>query len=197
MAVERLGQSERRKFFREVLLRAVKPVGDFLERRIGRFGGPAHLRPPGAVAEDRFSDTCRRCGACVEACPAEAIFSLGDSHGHAAGTPVIDPDGAACVVCDGLKCTHVCPSGALLPLYDAHLIHMGLAEVYEPLCVRTRGEECELCVARCPLGAEAIRFDDEGPPVVVEAGCVGCGVCQLACPTTPKAIVVKPDARRA
>lgn len=182
----------RREFFRNAVGRTIRPLADYLEERMGK--APAEwgrLRPPGAIGEDRFNDTCLRCGNCVTICPATAIFSLGDDAGKAAGTPVIDPDQAACVVCDGLKCTHVCPSGALQPLFHASDIDMGVAEVYPSLCVRSSGEACRLCVDLCPLGASAIRFVDDGPPEVLAAGCVGCGVCQLYCPTSPKAIVVK------
>jgi len=149
------------------------------------------LRPPGAIPEIYFGDACQRCGACIEVCPAHAIFALGDDAGAVAGTPTIDPDRGACVVCDGLQCTHVCPSGALLPLDDPHLIQMGLAQVYESLCVRSHGEECTTCVDLCPLGKDAIVFEDSGPPRVYAEGCTGCGVCQQHCPTSPKAIVVK------
>jgi len=194
----------RRAFFRETFLRVVGPVTDYLEGRApptrgdatpassgSRFSRP--LRPPGAIDEFRFSEVCQRCGACVEICPAHAIFPLSESAGRGAGTPVIDADRAACVVCTGLMCTTVCPSGALLPILEPRDIRMGLAEVYASVCVRSAGESCTICVDRCPLGTAAIRFNDDGPPEVLSPGCVGCGVCQLFCPTTPKAIVVTPS----
>ena len=56
-------------------------------------------------------------------------------------------------------------------------------------------EICDLCVAYCPLGSEAIELDkvEEGKFIPkVKDGCVGCGVCQMVCPTNPVAIVVKP-----
>ncbi len=183
---------QRRAFFRKAAARVVGPIADYLDKRLPRETIQVRLRPPGAIAEDRFLDTCQRCGACVKACPADAIFSLDDSNDGAAGTPVIDPDVAACVVCEGLQCTHVCPSGALLPLATPADIRMGVAEVYGGLCVRSRGDTCTLCVDRCPLGAAAIRFVGDEPPEVLSAGCVGCGVCQLYCPTQPKAITVRP-----
>lgn len=181
----------RRGFFRDALSKAIGPLLEYIEERIPRRPEETRLRPPGAIAEEIFTDTCARCGACVEVCPADAIFALDESHGSAAGTPVIDPDEAPCVVCDGLQCTHVCPSGALIKLTEPRQIQMGRAEVYGPLCVRQSGESCTLCVDRCPMGAEALYFPDKGPPVVRD-GCVGCGVCQHSCPTSPKAIVVKP-----
>ncbi len=185
--------SDRRNFFRDALRQAVTPLVDYLD---GQSEAPSSshlkLRPPGAVEESRFLETCQHCAACVNVCPAVAISLLDQTHGAAAGTPVIDADLAACVVCEGLKCTHACPSGALQPIHDEKLIRMGLAEVYKPLCDRTQGEPCTLCVDRCPLGETAIRLNDYGPPEVLASGCVGCGVCQLYCPTTPKAIVVRP-----
>ncbi len=56
-------------------------------------------------------------------------------------------------------------------------------------------EICDLCVQYCPLGSEAIVLDkvEEGKFIPkVKDGCVGCGVCQMVCPTDPVAIVVKP-----
>ena len=181
----------RREFFRDAARRIVAPLADLFAEHLPTPREHEFLRPPGAIDETRFNETCLRCGNCVEVCPAHCIFSLDSAHGSAAGTPAIDPDKAACVVCDGLQCTHVCPSGALLPLNDPHLIRMGLAEVYAAVCVRGQGETCTMCVDRCPLGAAAIRFDDAGPPTVLQSGCVGCGICQLFCPTTPKAISVR------
>lgn len=186
-----MSNSPRRLFFREAFGRALRPMADFLEKRSPLSPTRNYLRPPGAVAEQDFLSACQRCGKCIEVCPAHCIFAVSDD-GPAAGTPVIDPDKAPCVVCEGLKCTHVCPSGALLPLLDPRGIHMGTAEVYRALCVRSHGEACTLCVERCPIGSAAIRFDDDGPPEVL-SGCVGCGVCQFYCPTAPKAIGTKPN----
>lgn len=186
--------ASRRHFFRDALHRVAAPLGRYLEQRFNLHAheGQVYLRPPGALEERRFVTTCDSCARCVEACPANAIFLLGDAAGPARGTPVIDADRAACVVCDGLLCTHACPSGALLPLNEPRQIRMGTAEVYGGLCVRSRGEHCTTCVELCPLGDAAIRFNDEGPPEVLADGCTGCGVCQLYCPTRPKAIVVQP-----
>ena len=192
MTIDMPGNSPRRVFFREAVARAVRPLANYIEQRMDLPARRVVLRPPGAIEEPQFIDTCYRCGACREECPADAIFPLGKGEGDAAGTPAIHADRAACVICDGLKCTEGCPSGALQPVRDYREIRMGVAEVYEPNCVRTRGEACTLCVDRCPLGRTAIGFGSDGPPTVLTPGCVGCGVCQLYCPTSPKAIVVRP-----
>lgn len=185
-------QSRRRQFFREALARMLEPVTDYIDQRSKPTLERTRLRPPGAIEESEFVRTCVRCGSCADVCPARAIFLAHDEEGPGADTPYIDASEAACVVCEGIQCTHVCPSGALQPLTDPSLIRMGVAEVYEPLCVRTEGQACVECVEKCPLGSEAIGFNGDGPPEVITHGCVGCGVCQLVCPTTPKAITVRP-----
>jgi len=56
-------------------------------------------------------------------------------------------------------------------------------------------EICDLCVIYCPLEKDAIELKklDNGKFLPeVKDGCVGCGVCQMVCPTTPQAIIVKP-----
>lgn len=181
----------RRRFLHEAAQRAVGPLADFLADKLDLPEPPTWLRPPGAIAEPAFLAACRRCGACVDVCPANAIYAIRDQSAEINGTPAIDPGRAPCVVCDGLQCTTVCSTGALLELAAASDIRMGLAVVDDDRCVRATEEDCTLCVDRCPLGLVAIRFGGDGPPEVLDAGCVGCGVCQQACPTEPEAVVVR------
>ncbi len=182
----------RRHFFRDGLARLVGPLADYLDQHVAPPTVRLKLRPPGAILEDDFLDTCIRCGSCVEVCPADAIRAepLGDH--RSSGTPYIDPNLAACVVCDGLVCTQECPSGALRPVDDPWAINMGLARVNASLCVRSNGEDCTICLDRCPIEGDALVLAGAGPPTVLDPGCVGCGVCQLHCPTSPKAITVHP-----
>jgi MauM/NapG family ferredoxin protein len=184
---------QRREFFREGLAKLIGPAGDFLERRFNLGASRTVLRPPGALREVDFLETCHRCGACVEVCPASAIFPWSSGDPETEETPIIDPDQAACVVCDGLDCMHVCPSGALRLVGSAADIRMGMAHVSRDLCVRSRGEDCTICIDRCPLGQAAIRMGDDAMPQVLDPGCVGCGVCQLFCPTRPRAITITPS----
>jgi ferredoxin-type protein NapG len=148
------------------------------------------LRPPGALKEDLFAERCERSGECVRACPVQAIRVIGSEDARLNGTPSIDPPLQACVVCEGLHCMRACPSGAL-SFVPRHLIEMGLAEVRHDLCVRTVGEECQLCVEKCPLGLSAIEIAPGGRVEVKAGGCTGCGVCEMVCPTEPKAVVVR------
>ena len=185
---------DRRAMFRLGLQRLMGPVTQFLEERL-RIPLPLArtvLRPPGAQPEREFLATCYRCGNCVDACPARAIRSMSTEDSGQRGTPYIDPDLAACVVCDELACMHACPSGALKLVAKPADIRMGLARVNFSLCVRGRGEPCHICVDKCPLGATAIRIGTNGQVEVRSPGCVGCGVCQFYCPTTPRAITITP-----
>lgn len=161
-----------------------------------RIPGPSYgrelpLRPPGNMQEYILREACTRCGKCVEACPADAIFSLDSSWGNGQGTPAIDARKQPCVLCEGYQCTQVCPSGALQPLYNVNEIKMGAALVDEGRCVTYKGEACAACVTVCPV-PNAIVSDGEGHPMVDEYACIGCGLCVRACPTDPASIVVVP-----
>ncbi len=183
----------RRSFFREALSRIAQPVAEYVDAQIGEYipTEKVLLRPPGAIPEDDFLDTCVRSGACINSCPAQAILPIHRHDPDRAGTPYIDPDYQPCVVCETLDCMNVCPSGALQKL-TANEIQIGLAVVNYESCLRTESINCHDCVDSCPIGVEAIRIDAQDKIEVMSPGCVGCGVCQYHCPTSPKSIRVVP-----
>jgi len=151
------------------------------------------LRPPGALDEPFFPQTCSRSGACVAACPAKCII-IDPTGQRGNGAPFIDANANSCVVCKDLACMYACPSGALVQTPLAK-IDMGTAVWNEPTCVRTSLYECRICVDICPVGSVAIDIRD-GKVWINPHGCIGCGLCQRDCPTAPKSITVMPRAQR-
>jgi NAD-dependent dihydropyrimidine dehydrogenase PreA subunit len=87
-----------------------------------------------------------------------------------------------------------CPTGALQPI-PLGQIRMGTAVWYPDTCVRSQGQDCTICVDRCPVGSVAIELVNDRIEVK-PLGCIGCGVCQHDCPTDPKSIVVIPVAAK-
>ena len=191
------GETGRRGFFKEALNQLIQPVAEFLDDNVSeRLIGEAPIdrprfRPPGALPEAEFLETCHRCGNCVKNCPANAIFPLQSPDTNIANTPYIDPEEQPCVLCDSLACMYVCPSGALQTLY-AEDIKIGLAVFNAETCLRTKDVDCTYCVDTCPIGEDAICLTSAGVVTVIDSGCTGCGVCQYACPTSPKSIVIEP-----
>jgi ferredoxin-type protein NapG len=199
----------RRSFFREgfrellkPIVRAAEPLEQVIRQmdtaqaaveNVRRVPLSIWLRPPGALPENKFRETCSRCSACVNVCPAQCI-KLDATGAKGNGVPYIDADAMACVVCEGLQCMHACPSGALVPTALAD-IDMGTAVWHQETCLRSNKEDCTICIDKCPLGAVAIEL--KGNQVQVNPhGCIGCGVCQHDCPTSPKSIRVYPIAMR-
>jgi ferredoxin-type protein NapG len=200
---------DRRRFFRQGLRELLKPLvnaAEPIERVLSelesfhappppaatarRFHLHPPLRPPGALDEERFRETCSRSGECVAACPAQAI-RIDPTADRGGGAPYIDAVEMPCVVCDGLYCMEVCPSGALVKTPRLE-IDMGTASWHEGLCLRSHAQDCTICVDQCPLGSAAIVIDAQGKVDVIEEGCIGCGVCEHACPTSPKSIEIIP-----
>ena len=206
----------RRRFFREGLRELLRPLAQAIEpiekvtRELSRLDeqysppapAPYHyepepqrhwLRPPGSKPEEQFLHDCSRSGECVRVCPANAIkIDYGYMEGN--GAPYIDANEMACVLCDGLYCMASCPSGALQPT-PREEIDIGTAVWHSDLCLRTQGQECTVCVDKCPVGEKAIRLTEGGTVEVIAEGCTGCGVCQHDCPTIPKSITVTPRSK--
>jgi ferredoxin-type protein NapG len=201
---------DRRRFFRVGLSQLLRPLASAaapLERAARHLGkldeitanprskipARALLRPPGALTEPLFLKTCNRAGDCVRVCPVQAI-KIDPTGKKGDGVPYIDPDSSACVVCQGLQCMAVCPTGALKRV-GINDIDMGTAVWWEETCLRSKGESCTICVDRCPLGSAAIELKNNRIAVNPH-GCIGCGVCQHECPTTPRSITVIPVAAK-
>jgi ferredoxin-type protein NapG len=178
----------RRGFFREVVKRYVEPAAEYLDAK----APPSRLvilRPPGALPESDFLNVCEKCNACVAACPADAIRPI-EVEGRLKGTPGIVASEQPCVVCVDLDCMTACPTDALV-VTARNEIDLGVAVVDADQCVRSHGESCRHCVDFCPFGDRAIEIDEHGAISVLD-GCIGCGVCEQACPTSPKAICIQP-----
>lgn len=111
------------------------------------------------------------------------------------GTPIIQPRKTPCYLC--LKCPPVCPSGALnRTIKNKEEVRMGLAAINRQQCLAWQGTLCRSCYDECPIFAEAIRMDEKLQPVVNNARCVGCGICENVCPIGPEAIRVKVGVRQ-
>ena len=160
--------------------------------------GAKCLRPPGAVAEDRFNGRCARCGNCMRACPS-GIIRPGLLEGGLAGalTPVIEFQDDYChETC--AACAQVCPTGAIrrFPLARKPDYKIGTARVIHDKCLAWKhGEYCMVCDEFCPYKAvRVVKHGGVNFPEVDEALCRGCGACQCQCPADPgPAIVVERD----
>jgi ferredoxin-type protein NapF len=155
----------------------------------------APVRPPTAGNDDaRFVAACIRCGLCGTVCENGCIRYFGlDEPTWGGLTPYLDVRERSCTLC--MRCTQVCPTGALTPV-EAELgiikkqVRMGLAVVDPDRCISYLGRVCGYCHDACPLPSEAIRLVPPAKPVVLTEGCVGCGRCVELCPQSPTAIDV-------
>lgn len=145
------------------------------------------FRPPGAVDELQFLAGCTKCGDCITACPYQAIRKANGRLGQVAGTPIIEPDVQACLMCEDFPCITSCKPGVLTRSVPPV---MGTARVTPQLCLAHHHTTCTVCIERCPVEG-AIHVHD-GKPTIDENICTGCGVCRYVCPAPENAILLMP-----
>lgn len=150
------------------------------------------LRPPGALDEQDFLAACIRCGQCVEACPTDVLRLTDLEAGRAAATPYFVAAENPCNLCQGhdsMLCIDACPTAALTQLAFED-VDIGRAHLCKGKCLAYNGTVCRACWQACPYPDDAIQFDERLRPQVRTSHCVGCGLCEYACPTDPKAITI-------
>jgi MauM/NapG family ferredoxin protein len=157
------------------------------------------IRPPGAAAEKEFLKKCVRCGACMQACPTNAIHPAVFQSGlEGLYTPVLVPVNGYCEYeCN--RCTQVCPTHALanLTLEEKKRFKIGTAVIDRSACYTyADGYNCAVCEEHCPVPEKAIRFREVDVNnfrgkvkkvkqiFVVPDLCIGCGICENVCPRT-------------
>lgn len=155
------------------------------------------LRPPGALPAGAFERACIRCYRCAEVCPVKAIRFDSSLDPRTTDTPFIVAAERACIAC--MECTQVCPTDALRPIANepetiARHVRLGVPVLSKGKCLAWTGKGiCRLCYYVCPYPDRAVSLEGvrQGPRFDPDA-CIGCGLCEEACPETARAIRIEP-----
>jgi ferredoxin len=137
-----------------------------LDGQIHKVSDPRLIRPPGSVEETEFLKLCQRCGLCMKVCPTNVINPALTEAGMAGfWTPTLIMTLGYCEYTCTL-CGNVCPTGAIAEI-------SGKEKVERPIRIGS----AYLDRGRC------LPWAGNGP----------CIVCEEHCPTSPKAIYLRPD----
>ncbi|MCE5197636.1 MAG: 4Fe-4S binding protein [Armatimonadota bacterium] len=151
------------------------------------------IRPPGALPEDEFVDRCVRCSECMKICPTNGLQpALTEAGLEGLWSPVLVPRMGECTQQCNL-CSKVCPSQAIQPFdisEKAH-IYIGRAVIDRSQCIAwNSNRQCLVCDEHCSYHALHWKeVDGVRRPFVEEHKCVGCGICENACPIQPHAAI--------
>jgi MauM/NapG family ferredoxin protein len=158
------------------------------------------IRPPGALPEPEFLQSCARCGECLRACPTNTL----QPDWYRAGAeglwaPRMNLRHAACDQ-DCNACGLVCPTESIRPLSLIERRHarVGVAVILRDKCLPwAQDRRCLVCEEQCPYSAVVLQQDNRyrfGLPVVETDKCNGCGRCEDRCPVAgDSAIMVTPE----
>ncbi len=192
----------RRKFFATLLVPALglRMIPGISEKKNNYEENRSHpISPPGSISVQRFSNLCTACHLCVTACPTQVLAPSLFDYGMAGMLqPKMNYNASYCNY-DCVECSHVCPTGALLPLNIAEKkeTQLGKATFIKTDCiVVTKKADCGACSEHCPTKAvHMVPYEGLFLPEVNDDICIGCGACEHACPVKPdKAIYVVANA---
>ncbi len=139
---------------------------------------PLPFRPPWAISEARFDDTCTNCGDCIHVCPTN-ILSFGSGR-----LPIVDFTDNECTFCG--KCEMICEANALDKQDEQHTSQhaWNLSVTISDKCLSMRRITCRTCGDRCENGAIQFQLEVGGKatPQLSLDDCTGCGACIAPCP---------------
>ncbi len=160
---------------------------------------PELIRPPGALPEEEFLQTCVRCGECMKVCLTNVIQPTFLQAGlEGLWSPYLVMRLGYCEYSCTL-CGQVCPTQAIkrLPIAEKQKTKIGLAFIAKDRCLPySVQKECVVCEEHCPTPIKAIWFDKKEVamrdgskkvlklPVVDLDLCIGCGICEYKCPVS-------------
>jgi len=155
------------------------------------------VTPPGSVSIWHYTSKCTACHLCVSTCPTKVLQPTIMEYGWTGlFQPKMNYHAEYCNF-ECVKCSEVCPSGAILPVTKEQkaTLQIGTSKFIKNLCiVVTKNTACGACSEHCPTKAvEMVPYlGDLMIPKVDEKICVGCGACEYACPVKPdKSIYVE------
>ncbi len=180
-------------------VKACTEIQDNKKRRTGfkAISQQPPVSPPGSIGITRFTELCTSCHLCITQCPSQVLKPSVAEYGWVGiMQPKMDYHTSFCNY-DCVICSHVCPTGAILPISTEQKarIQLGKVRFIRRNCiVRAEGTECGACSEHCPTKAVYL-VPFRGHLYIPEVNpdiCVGCGACEYACPTVPfKAIYVE------
>jgi len=146
----------------------------------GKISGQTPVRPPWAIQEHDFIETCNRCGECVKQCPVN-IIQLADG-----GFPEMNFSKSGCDFCE--VCAAVCLPGAIK---QTQAEPFNTVAVINDECFTERGVICRSCGEVCEIQAIRFQLVVGGTTHVImnTNACNGCGECVSICPA--HAITIK------
>jgi len=131
------------------------------------------LRPPGSVDEEFFLSRCIRCGECMKVCPNNALHpALSEAGVEGLWTPILVPRLGYCET-SCVLCSQVCPTGAIWEI-----------------TAKEKAWSVDVSSAAKPVRL-GTAFYDRGRclPWAMATDCI---VCEEWCPTSPKAVYLRP-----
>jgi len=132
------------------------------------------IRPPGALEEKEFLERCIRCGECMKVCPNNALHpTLLEAGLEGIWSPVLVPRIGYCEP-SCVLCSQVCPTGAIweLTAREKAWVPEGSGGNTKPVRVGTAFYDRGRCL-----------------PWAMATECI---VCEEWCPTSPKAVYLRP-----
>ncbi len=133
------------------------------------------LRPPWALDENSFLNTCTSCGECISHCPTHIIKSA------RAKLPIIDFTSGECLFCE--QCVDACKPRALVKTEEKKPWSIK-ASIDAAKCLAHKGVECRSCYDPCEARAIMMppRLGGISIPIISTNTCTGCGACFSVCP---------------